>query len=1283
MSIFDGPVDAVGSAAREAALNSEQRELEEKQRIEAEKQRQKEEEAKAAASGQPQNPKQDPAAAKQDMQPRMDKPAPNPIVEAGTAIVGGTVDFIQDIDNQYVPFLDIPDEWSPVNETQWGKALRSASSVVIPTIVGTILTKKAAVKLAGAQNLAKIPKPMQIGADVALGAGVGVGVDYTSRESSQENLAQTLRESFPDQFGWLPDDITTLDTDSPDVKRRKNVMEGLGLGILADLLIVGTTAARTARGLKTGTKITPLDDAAKQFEAANPSTAVRDGVDELYDAAEAREAVKAKRGIQDIEADPAGEVPTPDVNTPLYDANEQAVYTKPVDAVRQNDIDAARISGNVDSVDGRMSPLLDSADVRDANLNDHTSLNVKRRIVAERAAMGKYDVETMNGRKITNKMIMEADKEDMKVVFKNLDEAQNESIIKELNGTKVEWLRGVESALDPIGMVKAARMAGVLMEVMDPENLRVSGRLARTTAGQIAENAQALRELDSAGIDTSRQAQLQDELLEFLVKETAIASYARGRGLQLMKLAKQAWNESNPALLKQIKEETEAALSKASSESKQFVETLAKLRETSPESYRAMTAAFDLSDGKVATMEDMIDLGKRSLSTRGLFIQDPARKSLFAEEIISGFYHSILSSPRTSVTAGSGNLFNLAMKPLTTFVGAAFDREAFRRAAAQYGALGDTLGLMSEHYKTVIKRMINDPKSVHYAVQDGVVEQSEKAMKFAETYAKAEAASGNYGPMMKYNVVKTMHDFNNHPWVRYTANLLSSVDAGTIAAVSHIEARGRAYDMLATKFPGVSKFSDEQLKLATEQIRKSMMNKEGYYTDKGVEYISRELSLNLQDGTASKLNEFTEKMPILKTVLTFPRTTMNMLSYFAKHTRLAAWATESGRILRAADSNDLAKAAEIMKARGRTTFSEGEWKTLVAETKGRLAFGDMVTITGTMSALAGAHTGDGPSDPNKKRDLMKIGWQPRSFRMANGQYMSYNFLGPLGDILALTANITDAFKNQPTPAAEALLDKLAMTIGSSLVDRSILAGIAPLLNPNEATLQRMAAQQVNSFAPWGGLRNQLGQLLNPGLREIEQEFNQLARNRNAWLDNLDPAGALPYAHDMFDGSRIREYDWFGRAMNLFSPMQLNPTEEPHRRWLVDIGYDGIPELKKDRYSNDYSPEALSQLTKIMGDQGILDKRIKALYKRKDIQQETNIYNRYRAEGVSTKELDAKKSLLWKEISNAFKIAKQSAEATLYQQNPDIAAAGQRKRILELRQKQRDFASVDELLKMNK
>ena len=71
-------------------------------------------------------------------------------------------------------------------------------------------------------------------------AGTGAFVDYTVEiNQTDDNLTGTLKQAWPSWYGWIPDDLATLPTDGADMKRAKNVTEGVYLGVGTDVLIGG------------------------------------------------------------------------------------------------------------------------------------------------------------------------------------------------------------------------------------------------------------------------------------------------------------------------------------------------------------------------------------------------------------------------------------------------------------------------------------------------------------------------------------------------------------------------------------------------------------------------------------------------------------------------------------------------------------------------------------------------------------------------------------------------------------------------------------------------------------------------------------------------------------------------------------------------------------------------------------------------------------------------------------------------------------------------------------
>ena len=61
-------------------------------------------------------------------------------------------------------------------------------------------------------------------------AAIGAGADLISKESDGQNALAMLR----DRYGWMDTPISTKDTDHPLMIKLKNVVEGMGIGLVFD-----------------------------------------------------------------------------------------------------------------------------------------------------------------------------------------------------------------------------------------------------------------------------------------------------------------------------------------------------------------------------------------------------------------------------------------------------------------------------------------------------------------------------------------------------------------------------------------------------------------------------------------------------------------------------------------------------------------------------------------------------------------------------------------------------------------------------------------------------------------------------------------------------------------------------------------------------------------------------------------------------------------------------------------------------------------------------------------
>jgi hypothetical protein len=186
--------------------------------------------------------------------------------EAALALPTSLLDFGADLLN-LIPNVNIPKV--PKFESDVTQSVREISSIVLPTLLlgGTGITAlKGATK--GSKFLSD-PFVRKIG-EIAFGAGTGAFVDYTVELNQEDdNLAGSLKKNWPRWFGWIPDDVATLDTDSPDVKRGKNVTEGVYLGVGTDVLLGLNKLFKAARGIDRATQWIPETEKAKNWFSKN------------------------------------------------------------------------------------------------------------------------------------------------------------------------------------------------------------------------------------------------------------------------------------------------------------------------------------------------------------------------------------------------------------------------------------------------------------------------------------------------------------------------------------------------------------------------------------------------------------------------------------------------------------------------------------------------------------------------------------------------------------------------------------------------------------------------------------------------------------------------------------------------------------------------------------------------------------------------------------------------------------------------------------------------------
>ena len=153
---------------------------------------------------------------------------------------------------------------------------------------------------------------------------------------------------------------------------------------------------------------------------------------------------------------------------------------------------------------------------------------------------------------------------------------------------------------------------------------------------------------------------------------------------------------------------------------------------------------------------------------------------------------------------------------------------------------------------------------------------------------------------------------------------MAGVDAFTDTFMATFNSRLKAYDDIFGKYGKTldPEVFSQQLKKAEELNYNQMFDKDGLLTDAAAKNASGEIALNLDDGMTKFINPALNKIPPLKTVMMFPRTSMNQIKLALSYTPISAipGVGKYGDLLMA--GNDINKIKEVMKHHGIKNWDE-------------------------------------------------------------------------------------------------------------------------------------------------------------------------------------------------------------------------------------------------------------------------------------------------------------------------------------------------------------------------
>lgn len=1152
----------------------------------------------------------------------------------GTGLADFSVDAINLLPGVKAPKI-------PKFEDEASQTIREISSVVLPTIllgnagVARLSAASAGVKGAKASKLLNDPFVKWAGSAL-FNAGAGAGVDYTVEfNQTDDNLAGFLKKSYPRSLGWIPDNIATLDSDHPDVKRGKNVMEGAYLGITMDFIqgfqkLFGGVDA-THRTIKKGWK--PENEKAKAWFDRNVV------IDETPEDVVTRSAGKRTEDLDELGGYNFDRSVNPDEPVfgyhDMYGYQESGIRSVDDLGVVGASIDAVRVAKNYNSSYGRVGSVMSEGALKFANESGENGDLIIKGLASTLQDAGKYSYEYAPGKYATFDEVMEVG-EKLASDFYEMDLQQLQRTITPGGRYKGVKLQGenVSTGTPELTDEAYAGVMGAIKKYMDDfvnmDEARARAYVGTSVAGQISDTAQGMRLTEGSGSLQRAQEQILDRV-EFLMSQKGMTSYVRGRSLNMLNLWGRLTQKGTEAfdnaarkrienLIKGEKDPTLAAMQRIANESKETVDGLRAIKDANPEMLTPLMMAYELTDGNVKTISSLNNYIKQSTSiwSKAFYDGQAEIPSVINRAFYANVYNNTLSAFSTPIKAIISGGHLLVEKPIRQFAGALGrgDGQRIRRAMYQYSSALDSIRRGFSYANQIFKRSSLDPNVI--AVRDDVGLRNQKQLEVLTAFADAKAANGELGPQVLMEQINAMNDLADHPALRFGTRSMQAMDGFVQSMIADFEAKGRAFDNVTKG--GTGEFNAKAAEAHYKEAHSKMFNEDGIITDKAVQYAAGEISMNLDNSFNDDLSMLIRRMPILKPFFLFTKTPLNELALTASYSPLGFFFKDLNAFRLPFDEMETERVMELLTARGVDVSDpyqvKGKYEEIRADLKGRKAIGALATMSAVGLMLDDRLHGNGHYNRQVQKTRREAGWKPRSIKGLDGKWYSYDGLGPITNYLALIADIGDNMDVLAPNDLGELLKRSSFVVAASFTDKTTLAGLEPLLDVvrgDVGAFNRWSSSFLTAATVKGSSQMaEIARLMDPGMKEINNDLTGMITNRMPFLK-----GTLPVKYDWIDGGEVNVPDnFFARIRNTYTPWKESGNISPEKQFLIDIEYDAVPTLQTDGRGTKLTNEQRSDLLDIIGKNKLFQRRIKKLMNHVDGKEFRRRFAEARAENTS-------------------------------------------------------------------
>lgn len=1060
------------------------------------------------------------------------------------------------------------------------------------------------------------------------GALVGAKVDLIASGSQEENASAVLAEHFP----FLETPLATKKTDHPAMKTLKNVVEGMGIGAAVDGLVMAV------KGLKGADEVLARNKSVEEQTVAK-------GIDEAAETPDVMRGHKNKPIADSPQGSPTSTGSVGDVNKQLSTTrNELGAEMGSTDSLTRP-IELDRIGkGNVDLAPKEVKRIME----------EFASTDYVVREVAKAKEMGVPLHEVWA---------------DSTASMKEMFEGRLRTDLTTREWADDFYKQGIKRK------VKLEDGSFEEIEIMDPNMIPAADLLKGSLLKEIRDLGIAGRELQDLYDlgDTDGPAKALFDKFASLVAITKQSRYFAGYDLQSIKGVDGMPRKAD--FEKAVYEDVENSIDA-------FRTAFQMAGESGDnELFKAyMEVASYMED--VTNLNDLDNFFRKKM--RGGEFNGKKKTGELVKELEGVMIHSVLSGPKTPVRAIMGTASAAFLRPMATALGAAMTGDVVTRKAS-LAALNGMVTMLPEAF-TLFKTKLNGYFSGDIAsIKSRYVERTQQDLqwKMYGDWAEKRGTDADKAVFRFANMARSMNDSN---FLTYSTKIMAATDD----VFGHLLARGKMReramrDALEQASKGdITEITPAILKKAEDKFAKQIMDDEGNIVDDAVKFAKREATLTQDlEGFSKGLETLFNQNPWAKPFFLFARTGVNGLQLTAKYT--------PGFNFLVKEFNDIAFAgvkeveAGNLTKYGISTFEE--LQNAKALQRGRLAMGSAVITMASMMWMSGNMTGDGPTDRQMRQSWIDAGYKTRTFTLG-GVEVGYEAFEPFNQIMSTVANIGDHSLLMGDEWTQDQLLKVALVVGQSAASKSYLTGLqqfVDLFSGQPGQHNRIIASLMNNTLPMSSMRNELGKLFTPYMRELDSGIADSIRNRNLISEKLTDE-PLPIKYDMLNGRPIKDHDFITRAFNMFSPVQFNLDQGPGRKMLFRSNYDTRLSVYSAPDNTDLSklPGVRSKFMKAIGDQN-LEAQLNELARDPRMQASIRKMERDRAGG--NRDYEPMKAYYHTAVlKNLFNTARKRAWAMISNE-PDVRAAivESRQERIENRQSRQEttYGPFDQVLNMAK